>query len=136
MIEREDILISVEHRYVMRMLSGLKKVELRRRAPRVQRGTTVWIYSKSPQAVVTAVARIGDVFSAAPVALWGKCSGIAGISKQDFDAYFAGATLGWAIYLEEVKRLPKAVTLASLRHKSAFQPTAIFYAPTSRQRSP
>ena len=72
MVEAENILISVERKYVVSMLSGNKRVELRRRPIRVQTGTQIWIYSKAPHAVVAAVATAGMIVSAPPSDLWKK----------------------------------------------------------------
>jgi predicted transcriptional regulator len=120
--ERENILISVEHRYLTGILSGVKRVELRRRTLHVQPGTHVWIYGKAPQAAVAAVATVGAVVRAEPSELWGKCGDIAGVTKREFDEYFTGATFGWAIFLEEVHALPRIVTLAALREQSTHPP--------------
>jgi predicted transcriptional regulator len=127
MDERENILISVEHEFVARMLSGVKRIELRRRTLHIKPGTCVWIYSKAPRAAVAAVARVGSIVSARPAELWGKCRGLAGVTKGEFDAYFSNAPIGWAIFLEEICALPQAVTLAALRkHSGPFHPPQFF----------
>ncbi len=125
--KKENILISVEHRHAVRILSGMKKVELRRRPLRISLGTHVWIYSKAPHAAVGVVATVGQVVSDSPERLWEKCGRVAGISRSEFNEYFSGATLGWAIFLEHVHALPRAVTLKALRRWSApFHPPQFF----------
>lgn len=127
MTERENILISVEHRYVMRILSGVKRVELRRRPLRVMPGTRVWIYSKAPHAIVTAVATVGAIVSATPAELWKEYEAISGMTRAEFDAYFSEARIGWAILLKEIYALPSVITLAALRkHSTPFHPPQFF----------
>jgi predicted transcriptional regulator len=123
----ENILISVEQKYVARMLSGYKKVELRRRPFRVPIGTRIWIYSKAPRAAVGAVAKLAMIASAPPEELWEKYGDLAGVTKKEFDSYFSNANMAWAIFLEDICELPTAVTLATLRrHSELFQPPQFF----------
>jgi predicted transcriptional regulator len=123
----EDILISVEHKYVVSILSGKKKVELRRRPIRVPPGTRVWIYSKAPHAVVAAVATVGSIVSASPIELWRKHGALAGVTKGEFDAYFSDASTAWGIFLNDICALPSVVTLAALRtHSTPFHPPQFF----------
>jgi predicted transcriptional regulator len=125
--KRENILISVEHRHAVRILSGTKKVELRRRPFHISLGTHVWIYSKAPHAAVRVVATVGKMVSDSPERLWEKCGRMAGISRSEFNDYFSGSTVGWAIFLEQVHALPRAVTLNALRRGSAlFHPPQFF----------
>jgi predicted transcriptional regulator len=125
--EKENILISVHHRHVVRILSGAKQVELRRRPFRVLPGTYVWIYSTAPHAVVTAVATVSTVVCASPATLWRKCGSVAGLTRNEFDEYFLGAGVGCAIFLERIYELPRAVTLAALRKQATpFHPPQFF----------
>ncbi len=127
MPESEDILISLHRKYVSRILEGRKTIELRRRALRVSRGTRVWIYSKSPHAVVEAVAVIDQVISAPPNKLWRDYKDRLGLSETEFRAYFLDANFGCALVLKNIQQLPFAVSLAELRrHSASFQPPQFF----------
>jgi predicted transcriptional regulator len=65
--------------------------------------------------------------SATPEELWKKCGLVAGISRNEFNDYFSGVSVGWAIFLEQVYALPRAVTLSALRKGSApFHPPQFF----------
>src|SRR5262245_54229114 len=119
----EDILISLHRKYVQRMLDGKKSIELRRRAVHVARGTRVWIYSKSPYAVVEAFAVVDRVIRARPQELWNQYKDRVGISKSDFESYFLHVTVGCALVLRDIERLPHSVSLSEIRdHVSSFQP--------------
>jgi predicted transcriptional regulator len=125
--EAEDILISLHKKYVVQMLQGQKTIELRRRTVRVSRGTRVWIYSKAPHAVVEVLAIVDRVVSAPPEQLWNDYKDQLGISKAEFESYFLDASLGCALVLRDIERLPSSIALAEIRHRSSsFQPPQFF----------
>jgi predicted transcriptional regulator len=112
---------------VQGMLEGTKTIELRRRAVHVARGTRVWIYSKSPYAVVEALAIVDRVISAKPEKLWSEYKDRLGISKTDFESYFLDVSVGCALVLRDIQRLPCSVSLSEIRDcASSFQPPQFF----------
>jgi predicted transcriptional regulator len=112
---------------VQGMLEGRKTIELRRRAVHVARGTRVWIYSKSPYAVVEVLAIVDRVISAKPEALWSEYKDQLGISKTDFESYFLDVSVGCALVLRDIQRLPCSVSLSEIRDcASSFQPPQFF----------
>ena len=127
MAETDNIIISVERKYLASILLGSKTVELRRRPFRVPIGTRVWIYGKSPYATVAAVATVSTIVSAPPHELWSKYGCRAAVTRAEFDSYFSDATIAWAICLENICALPTAVTLSALRrHSAPFHPPQFF----------
>ena len=123
----ENILISVERKYVARMLSGNKTIELRRRRLRLSVGTKVWIYSTSPHALVEAVAEIANIVSDSPQRLWEQYKHQTGVTKEEFDSYFSNSTTGWAVVLQDIQPMKKTVPLAILRrHSRKFHPPQFF----------
>ena len=115
MSEGDHILISLEPRHAINILQGTKRVELRRRVLNVKPGTTVWFYAKAPVASVIGRARIERTHHAAPNTLWRKFSGVVGISREEFFAYFKGTTKGAALVLADAVRLHRHVSLKELR---------------------
>jgi predicted transcriptional regulator len=112
---------------VQRMLEGKKTIELRRRALHVARGTRVWIYSKSPYAVVEVLAVVDQVISAKPKELWSEYKDQLGISKTDFESYFLDVAVGCALVLRDIQRLKYSVSLSEIRdYSSSFQPPQFF----------
>jgi predicted transcriptional regulator len=123
----ENILISVERKYVARMLSGSKTIELRRRALRVSIGTMVWIYSTAPHALVDAVARVETIVSGPPRNLWETYKERTGVTREEFDNYFLKTNIGWGVILRDIQPLRAAVTLTALRrHTRMFHPPQFF----------
>lgn len=122
-----NILISLEPRHARNILSGLKKVELRRRAPRVSPGTVIFMYAKMPEGSVVGRATIKEIHEASPQKLWNRFKKDAGVSKAEFFDYFASRCIGVAIELAETKRFENPVSLEQLRMADAFfQPPQFF----------
>lgn len=122
-----NILISVEGRYADSMLSGQKRVEFRRRAPRVAPGTKVWVYSKLPKGMVALAAYIKDIVTDSPARIWKSYGKHAGVTRAEFDEYFSRTDEASALVFHRVTALPSPVTLAELRrHSASFQPPQFY----------
>lgn len=122
-----DILVSIYPCHTTNIINGTKRVELRRRPIRVPRGTRVWIYSTRPRACVDAFAIIDSVYELKPTELWRRFGRDASISRQDFDEYFAGLEIGYALVLRNVIALRPTLALESIRIKAGvFHPPQFF----------
>lgn len=122
-----NILISLEPRHARNILSGTKKVELRRRAPRVLPGTVVWMYSKMPEGSVVGHATIKRIHEASPQYLWRRFKNQTGVSRAEFFEYFSHRSVGVAIELRDTRRLENPVSLKQLRSiDEFFQPPQFF----------
>jgi predicted transcriptional regulator len=126
-IEAENILISVEHRYVLKMLSGTKTAEIRRRQLRVQPGTYVWIYSKLPRGHVELTAVVDKVVTASPRKLWSLYQERIGVSRAEFESYLKGVEAGCVILLRDISALQPALDLGTIRRATRdFHPPQFF----------
>lgn len=127
MARTDNILISVEDRYVRRMLRGEKRVELRRKALNLSPGTRVWVYSKLPKGEVCALGVVDEVVASSPEEIWDAFGDVSGISERDFYAYFSGTSIGYAIVFKEISALNSGLSLSAIRSKvGAFQPPQFF----------
>lgn len=113
----DDILISVQSRFINGMLAGTKRVELRRRAPRIDTGTRIWIYDKAPVAAVRAVAILATIETMAPEPLWRRYETTLGLSHGEYKEYLAGCEQATALTLEHVSPI-RPVSLDQLRKLS------------------
>jgi predicted transcriptional regulator len=127
MLQAENILISVEYDYVLKMLNGSKTAEVRRRQLRIQPGTRVWIYSKLPRGHVELVATADEVVAASPRRLWELYEERIAITSSAFRTYLRGVDIGCAILLRDIKPLQPALKLDTLRRTSRnFHPPQFF----------
>lgn len=127
MVERADILISVDERHAANMLGGQKTVELRRRVIRVASGSRVWIYSKVPRGYVEALGIVDEVVADAPCRIWRDYGDQTAISRHEFETYFNGLDIGYAIVFKRVHRLKRILSLEDIRKQvSSFQPPQFF----------
>lgn len=126
MLDDDSIMLSVAPNYARAIVAGVKSVELRRRAPRISRGTRAWLYSTLPVGAVVAVLTIGDVVEAPLTELWQRYASRAAIAKEDFDAYFTGVSRGAALIISEVQALKAPVSLSEIREGGAFQPPQFY----------
>lgn len=125
------LIISIKPKYVDRILSGQKTVELRKRSARIRPGTRVLIYSTSPRCAVVGEARISFREQLPIDELWLRHGADAAVDSTEFDDYYAEADEGVALGLEEVLRYPQAVPLDTLRNADdGFRP------PQSYMRTP
>lgn len=126
MLDEDSIMLSVSPVYARSILAGVKSVELRRRAPRISRGTRAWLYSTLPVGQVVAVLTIDEVVEAPLSELW-RCYGpYAAIAREDFDAYFAGLSHGAALIIRDIQALKAPVSLSQMREGGAFQPPQFY----------
>jgi predicted transcriptional regulator len=108
MVNSSAILMSIRPAYAEAIFAGNKTVELRRRRPGFPEGTTVLVYSSAPDQVVRGAFRSGAVLAAPPEDLWALVHDQAAISREDFDAYFGGCEIGYAIQVREPRSLTPA----------------------------
>lgn len=125
--KNEHILISLEARHAENIFSGHKRVELRRRTMNVSPGDTLWIYVKLPVGSIIGHARIGEVHTSSPTALWRRYGSVSGLSKQEFFEYFGELEQGVALVLEQSTLLQSSLSLEALRRlDEGFQPPQFF----------
>lgn len=100
-----DVLMSIRPEYAAAIFSGSKTYELRRRRPSFAPGSRVVVYSSSPDQRLLGTFEAGEIQEQSPSKLWKIVSQTAGISRKDFDAYFAGCEVGYAIKVRFPTRL-------------------------------
>lgn len=112
---RSTLLLSIRPRFVDGILAGTKKVELRRRLPRLVQVDRVLIYSTAPVMAVVGFFAVERVERQPLPQLWHRVRDIAGITKVEFDDYFSGLCDGVGIYISKVEPFVEPVNLACLR---------------------
>jgi predicted transcriptional regulator len=120
-------MISIKPRYIAQIIRGTKTVELRRTLPRLAVGDGVLVYESSPTRAIVVTAVVAGVVSGSPGELWDDIGRDTGLSRAEYDHYFAGAKQAVAIHLEQVSPIAKPISLATLRKRwSWLQPPQSF----------
>lgn len=109
------LLLSIRPEYAEKIFDGTKSVELRRVRPRLQNGDLVIVYVSSPVKAVCGAFIVDYVVAGPPGDLWEKVRSRGGITREEFDAYFMGASKAVAIFFSEVFTLSQVITLDALK---------------------
>jgi predicted transcriptional regulator len=128
MPDRNVLLVSLKPRFAAMLLSGSKTVELRRVKPDVATGADVLLYASSPRRALVGSARVGAIDAGTAAAIWTQHCAHIGVSRVEYDDYFAGASTAVAITLTDISALPDGdVPLAELRRRRRdFRPPQSF----------
>ena len=110
------LLLSLKPRYADLVFQGLKTAELRRRIPFVE-NRDVFVYVSSPVRQLRGGFRVEHVWSGSPEQVWEEVSEFARVEKQDFDAYYAGRTVAYALRIADVWEHERPVGLEGLRDR-------------------
>ena len=109
------LLFSLKPQYANLVFEGLKKFELRRRGLTLMRGRDVFVYVTCPVGKLRGGFRVGEVQTGTPDEIWTLVANSACIEKPDFDAYYAGRSIAYALEITEVWEYLDPVGLNELR---------------------
>jgi predicted transcriptional regulator len=116
MAGREDrrlALLSVRPRFADAILSGEKRVELRR-VPFSDEVEHVLVYATSPLKAIVGWFSVDGVVRDKPSRLWDRYGSVAALSRREFMRYFDGVAIGAAILIGESRALASPVSLADV----------------------
>lgn len=124
----DALFFSIKPRFATEILAGRKTVELRRTRPRsVRDGSLVVVYASSPMRAVIGTFEVDRVVSACPELLWDEVAAHAGLSREEYDAYFDGAQEAVAIFVRSPGRAGAPYSLAAIRRECpSFHPPQAF----------
>lgn len=111
------LLISLKPCYADLVFEGRKKAELRRRIMASAQNRDVFVYVSSPVMELRGGFRVGQVWQGSPEYIWHEVSDFAEVTRQDFDTYFEGSTIAYALEIKEVWEYQKPVSLNTLRNR-------------------
>lgn len=101
-IEKQAIILSIKPEYVEMILRGSKKFEYRKRLAK-ENISVIFIYSTFPCMRVVASVQVVGQLAAPPYELWKKTKEAAGISRENYLAYFHGCKTAYAYELGDVE---------------------------------
>ena len=113
-MKTRPLLLSLRPCYADLVFRGLKRAELRRRIPCVE-NRDVFIYVSSPVRHLRGGFRVEHTWRGSPEDVWKEVEGLAGVERDEFDAYYAGRTVAYALRISEVWEHDDPVGLEVLR---------------------
>ena len=126
-MSKGDIVISVQPKFVERIVARKKAAELRRRAPRIEPGCRVWIYTKAPEAVISICVTVDRIVTGSPQYIWHSHHSDLGVSREEFEDYLGKTETACAIFFKQVDDLSPGLALSEIRSKSrGFHPPQFF----------
>lgn len=108
------ILMSIKPKYVEKIQSGEKIVEIRRKFKKKWRGCRVTIYSSSPSQALHGYATIENVTEGHPEEIWSRFGEYIGSTKKDFDTYAGSSSRVYAISLKNYEPYLNPVSFSQL----------------------
>ena len=111
------LIISLKPCYADLVFEGLKTVELRRRIASQIHDRHVFIYVSSPVKELRGGFRVGQVWEGSPAAVWNKVAELATVDKRDFDAYFQGQAVAYALEVTNIWEYQRPASLSWLRDR-------------------
>ncbi|HWV48106.1 MAG TPA: ASCH domain-containing protein [Microbacterium sp.] len=123
---KRALLISVKPRYARAILEGRKTVEVRRRFPEVPPGTTVVLYSSSPERAVLGTVRLKQTITVPSDRVWEMHSSAIDIAEDALGEYLEGAEDSTLLEVEDPQTWARPVSLTSLRALLGLEPPQSF----------
>lgn len=113
-----NFIISIKPNYALKIIDGVKTVELRRRFPVDNiKGGKVIVYASSPIREIIGYAIIEGVEKLPIAKLWKKYNEEACVEKEFFYTYFEGVEEGYAVSLSHPVKLQIPINVKSLEKK-------------------
>jgi len=116
-MRKNTLLLSIHPRHAEKILDGTKTVELRRVLPRIGKGDLVFVYASSPVKALIGAFKVDRVVTDRPRQLWEIVQEKAGITRKEFDTYYAGASEGYGIFFSGFLSLNRLLKLETLRQE-------------------
>lgn len=120
------LLLSIKTQYARAILEGRKTIQVRRRFPNIDPGTTVVLYSSSPEKAVLGTVRLRRTIEVNPDCVRGWHGSDIGISERDLNAYLEGAEESTLLEVDCPDSWEQPVSLESLRTVLGIEPSQSF----------
>jgi len=108
------LLISIKTKYARKILSGDKKVEVRRKFSKKWKGSKVTIYASGSERSFVGEALIKDVIIDKPENVWERFSDKIGCAKEEFDKYTMSKNKVYTIVLEDAVPYRKSISIKEI----------------------
>lgn len=120
------LLLSIKPEYANKIFKDqTKKVELRRVRTRLTEGDIVLVYVSSPEKIFVGSFEVESVIEIKASRqeikkFWNQFQDLVGISQQEFNSYYKGASVIVGILIKNIRPFEKPVPLESLPKKLSY----------------
>ncbi|CAN5337633.1 ASCH domain protein [soil metagenome] len=122
----KTVFLSVKPKYARAILSGDKTVEVRRRFPELDQGTTIVIYASSPERQVLGSVTLSGIERPSSVDVWDGYADVIGIDRASLDEYLDDATFAALLKVTSPVRWMRPIPLHELRSATDVEPPQSF----------
>ena len=125
-----NVLLSVRPKYADKIFEHTKTVELRRVRPKLlEKGDLVLLYVSSPVQALAGAFKVDKIIEKPLKDLWRIVRKKSGITRQEFDNYYDGVSVGVGIFfkVQDVQQLDEPITLDILKAQSFHPPQGFRY---------
>lgn len=120
------ILLSVRPIYARALLAGTKTMEVRRRFPQQPEGTTVYLYSSTPDRAILGTLRLGAIDRPNADDVWRLYRHEIEIDKSALSSYLADRDSAAILRMSDPRLWEHSVSLDSLRRSLGIHPPQSF----------
>lgn len=106
--------MSIKAKYARKILSGEKKIEVRRLFSKKWKGSKVSIYASGSERSLVGEASIKEIVVDKPENIWSRFSGHLGCTKEEFDKYTASKNKVYAVMLEDAVPYQKSISIKEI----------------------
>jgi predicted transcriptional regulator len=108
------IVMSIRTKYARKILSGDKRVEVRRKFSKKWKGSKVTIYASGRERSLVGEALIKDVIFDKPENVWERFSDQIGCAKEEFDKYTISRNKVYAVVLDDIVQYRKSISIKEI----------------------
>ncbi len=125
-MKKNILLLSIKPEYAKKIFEAeTKTIELRRVRPRLTEGDIVIVYVSSPEKVFVGSFEVDNVMEIQASRqeirnFWNQYKDYVGISRQEFENYYRGASLVVGIFIKNIRIFEKPVELNRLQEELSY----------------
>lgn len=123
-----NILLSVKHNFVEKIMAGQKRYEFRRTIFKKD-VNQVLVYSTAPTSQILLAFEIEKILTGSPSNIWKQCHRYAGLLENEFFDYFKDTDKSFAIKIGKIHRFKKPLNpylvIRNFRPPQSFYYTSI-----------
>ncbi len=126
---QRDLLLSIHFEYAIKIVNGLKTIELRRKFPlfKEEDEKKIFVYACSPISQIIGECELKEVKKFSLKRLWNETKDSAMIDQYSFKKYFKNCIFGFALYLNNPVKYDQFIGLKQIFGQNNSPPQSYRY---------